>query len=99
MRTLDCFSGIGAEIAAAMTVLKALSPRSSVVSWWNRTGQYAHFSVVPETIPSEDLEVLCDNMSYVRAVLQDAIHSEDVEDIAYVVTRLVSDIEDIQARV
>ncbi len=55
--SFDDLSGIGAEVVSAMTVLKALSPRSSVVSWRDSAGQYVNFLVSTETIPAEGLEV------------------------------------------
>ena len=95
MPALGCLSGIYGEIALAMDVLKQRRPMSPVISWWDSEGRYAHFLVSVEDIPSEELEVVCGNISYVRDVLQNAIQAEDVEDIESVVTRLVSDIKDV----
>lgn len=55
-----------------MDVLKQRRPMSPVISWWDSEGRYAHFLVSVENIPSEELEVVCGNISYVRDVLQNA---------------------------
>ncbi len=97
MGTLICSAGIYAEIESAIRVLREIHPTSPISVWWDHEGNRSSFLIPDENIPATDRAVITDNISYLRQVLQDAVDTRDVADIEYVVTRLVSDIEDVIA--
>lgn len=94
---LSCSAGIYNEISDAILYLKQYCSDSPVISWWEREGKSLNFLISVENIPFEDRESICENINYVIRVLHDALDSHDGEDVEYVVTRLVSDVEEIAA--
>jgi len=95
MGTLKASIGIYAEVESAIHALRQLCPTSPVNAWWDQEGRFMTFLISNEKIPVADRTVIADNISYVRNVLKDAVETRDVPDIEYVVTRIVSDIEDV----
>ena len=97
MGTLICSAGIYAEIASAIRVLREIHPTSPISVWCDHAGNRSSFFIPDENIPATDRAVITDHISYLRQVLQDAVDTRNVPDIEYVVTRLVSNIEDVIA--
>lgn len=95
MRPRTC--GIYQQMERAIDVLSQHHPESPVIAWWKREGMFLNFRVRHDSLSIPDQDAVYRHMTYLKKALEDALQSRDVDDIEYLITRLVSDIEEINA--
>lgn len=97
MAALPCSSEMYKQIARAIDVLSQHDPESPVIGWWTRAGMSLSLLGRNDFLPLRDQDVACHHMAYLKKALAHAIQTRDVDDIEYLITRLVSDLEEIDA--
>ena len=96
MSSLACSEDLRKTIRDAIDVLQVESPSSPVIEWWNSEGIRLTFLITDNFPTQQDQQMACERLTYLKKALHDAMQNRDVDDLEYIITRLVSDIDDIK---